>query len=344
MTPPGGRDTSTGTSSGALFVDHAVLQPLTARRSGPLKGRVRVPGDKSISLRSLIFGALAVGETRISGLLEGEDALDTAKAMAALGASGRAYRRGRLAHPRGRGRRPGGAPGPARFRQFRHRLPPDDGRGRRLPDRRDLRRRRQPAQAADAAHSRSAGADGRAHAGDRRGRPLAGEAAGRQRSDPDRIRGAGAVGAAQIGGAARRPRRARRDHGHRDGGDPRPYREDAGAFRRRRPGRAVRRARPPDHAHRPAGACRRAGGGAGRSIVGRVPAGRGADRAGLRDRARRRHAQSAAGRTADDAAGDGRGDRGAGPPQRGRRGRRRSARARVRRSAASTCRPSARRR
>jgi 3-phosphoshikimate 1-carboxyvinyltransferase len=68
-------------------VDHAVLQPLTARRSGPLKGRLRVPGDKSISLRSLIFGALAVGETRISGLLEGEDALDTAKVMAALGAT-----------------------------------------------------------------------------------------------------------------------------------------------------------------------------------------------------------------------------------------------------------------
>jgi 3-phosphoshikimate 1-carboxyvinyltransferase len=70
-----------------LFVDHAVLQPLSARRSGPLRGRVRVPGDKSISQRALIFGTLAVGETRISGLLEGEDALDTAKVMAALGAT-----------------------------------------------------------------------------------------------------------------------------------------------------------------------------------------------------------------------------------------------------------------
>jgi 3-phosphoshikimate 1-carboxyvinyltransferase len=48
---------------------------------------VRVPGDKSISHRALIFGALAVGETRISGLLEGEDVLNTGKAMAALGAS-----------------------------------------------------------------------------------------------------------------------------------------------------------------------------------------------------------------------------------------------------------------
>jgi 3-phosphoshikimate 1-carboxyvinyltransferase len=60
--------------------------PLTARRAGPLKGRVRVPGDKSISHRALILGALAVGETRITGLLEGADVLNTAKAVRALGA------------------------------------------------------------------------------------------------------------------------------------------------------------------------------------------------------------------------------------------------------------------
>jgi 3-phosphoshikimate 1-carboxyvinyltransferase len=60
--------------------------PLEARASGPLAGKVRVPGDKSISHRALILGALAVGETRISGLLEGEDVLNTAKAMQALGA------------------------------------------------------------------------------------------------------------------------------------------------------------------------------------------------------------------------------------------------------------------
>src|ERR1700744_1315643 len=60
--------------------------PLQARSSGPLTGRVRVPGDKSISHRALILGALAVGETRISGLLEGEDVLNTAKSMRALGA------------------------------------------------------------------------------------------------------------------------------------------------------------------------------------------------------------------------------------------------------------------
>lgn len=54
--------------------------------SGPLTGRIRVPGDKSISHRSIMFGALAVGETRVSGLLEGEDVMATAAAMRELGA------------------------------------------------------------------------------------------------------------------------------------------------------------------------------------------------------------------------------------------------------------------
>ncbi|MBR1138551.1 MULTISPECIES: 3-phosphoshikimate 1-carboxyvinyltransferase [Bradyrhizobium] len=60
--------------------------PLESRASGPLSGTLRVPGDKSISHRALILGALSVGETRISGLLEGEDVLNTAQAMRALGA------------------------------------------------------------------------------------------------------------------------------------------------------------------------------------------------------------------------------------------------------------------
>jgi 3-phosphoshikimate 1-carboxyvinyltransferase len=60
--------------------------PLESRSSGSLTGKVRVPGDKSISHRALILGALSVGETRISGLLEGEDVLNTAKSMQALGA------------------------------------------------------------------------------------------------------------------------------------------------------------------------------------------------------------------------------------------------------------------
>jgi len=53
---------------------------------GPLSGVAEVPGDKSISHRSLILGAMAVGETVVTGLLEGEDVLDTAKAMRAFGA------------------------------------------------------------------------------------------------------------------------------------------------------------------------------------------------------------------------------------------------------------------
>ncbi|ROU01113.1 3-phosphoshikimate 1-carboxyvinyltransferase [Histidinibacterium lentulum] len=61
-------------------------RPMTARRSGPLKGTAEVPGDKSVSHRALILGALAVGETRVTGLLEGEDVLDTARAMRAFGA------------------------------------------------------------------------------------------------------------------------------------------------------------------------------------------------------------------------------------------------------------------
>ena len=65
---------------------HGTAQPMTARKSGPLTGRAEVPGDKSISHRALIFGAMAVGETRITGLLEGQDVLDTARAMRAFGA------------------------------------------------------------------------------------------------------------------------------------------------------------------------------------------------------------------------------------------------------------------
>ncbi|MGQ0527360.1 MAG: 3-phosphoshikimate 1-carboxyvinyltransferase [Alphaproteobacteria bacterium] len=59
---------------------------LTSRKSKPLKGTCKVPGDKSISHRALMFGALTVGETIISGLLEGGDVLHTADAMRAFGA------------------------------------------------------------------------------------------------------------------------------------------------------------------------------------------------------------------------------------------------------------------
>jgi len=62
------------------------LQPLASGTAGALSGIARVPGDKSISHRSLMLGALAVGETEIHGLLEGEDVLRSAAAMRALGA------------------------------------------------------------------------------------------------------------------------------------------------------------------------------------------------------------------------------------------------------------------
>jgi 3-phosphoshikimate 1-carboxyvinyltransferase len=61
-------------------------RPLMARRSGPLRGEAVLPGDKSISHRALILGALTVGETRISGLLEADDVLNTAQAMRQFGA------------------------------------------------------------------------------------------------------------------------------------------------------------------------------------------------------------------------------------------------------------------
>ena len=73
---------------------HPTASPMTARSAGPLTGRLRVPGDKSISHRALILGALAVGKSRISGLLEGEDVLNTGKAMSALGARVERHRDG----------------------------------------------------------------------------------------------------------------------------------------------------------------------------------------------------------------------------------------------------------
>ena len=57
--------------------------PLVSRRASALKGRIRVPGDKSMSHRSLMFGAVAKGTTTVKGLLEAEDVVNTAKAMAA---------------------------------------------------------------------------------------------------------------------------------------------------------------------------------------------------------------------------------------------------------------------
>ncbi|MXP24893.1 3-phosphoshikimate 1-carboxyvinyltransferase [Altererythrobacter indicus] len=63
------------------------MQPRRFSPAGALKGTIRVPGDKSISHRSLMFGALAVGETTVTGLLEGEDVMATAAALRSMGAT-----------------------------------------------------------------------------------------------------------------------------------------------------------------------------------------------------------------------------------------------------------------
>ncbi len=66
---------------------HGAPIPMISHKCGPLSGEAHVPGDKSISHRSLILGALSVGRTEVFGLLEGQDVLDTAKAMRAFGAT-----------------------------------------------------------------------------------------------------------------------------------------------------------------------------------------------------------------------------------------------------------------
>ena len=273
---------------------HTEHQPLTARRSGPLQGRVRVPGDKSISHRALILGALAVGETRISGLLEGEDVLNTAKAVRALGRARRAHAaRANGACTASALRASPSPPAPLDFG--------NSGTGCRLMlgavagcpiaatfdgdaslRKRPMRRVLEPLERIGA--RTLASSDGRL--------PLT--LAGARDPIPIVYRAAGRVGAAQVGGAARRPCGAGRDGRHRSRGDARPHREDAGAFRRGCPGRAAWRTWPPHHACRAARTGAAADRGPGRSVIGGVSAGRGGDHAGLRCDPRRRDAQSVA--------------------------------------------------
>ena len=66
-------------------MSHSPARPLRSHRAKTFFGSARVPGDKSISHRALLFGALSTGRTRISGLLEGEDVLNTAKCVGLLG-------------------------------------------------------------------------------------------------------------------------------------------------------------------------------------------------------------------------------------------------------------------
>ncbi len=77
--------------------------PLIAHPNGKLSGNIKVPGDKSISHRALMIGALAVGQTRIRGLLDGEDVLATARALESMGVEILADRGGAVWRVSGRG-------------------------------------------------------------------------------------------------------------------------------------------------------------------------------------------------------------------------------------------------
>ncbi len=210
----------------------SAASPLSAKRARPLKGRVRPPGDKSISHRAFLFGLLTCGETKVEGLLEGDDVLGTGKACQALGAEIE-----RLAPGSWRIRGPGiGAlPPPRETLDFGN-----AGTGCRLM------------MGVVGGHGITATFDGDASL---RKRPM------RRILDPLRLMGAqvlseaeggrcpivlkgardpapieyrtpGRLGADQIGRPARGPQRARRNHRDRGSSLARPYREDARPFRR----------------------------------------------------------------------------------------------------------------
>ena len=147
-------------------------RPATARRSHALTGTIRIPGDKSISHRSFMFGGLASGETRITGLLEGEDVMRTGDAMKAMGA--KIEKRGRrMDHPGRRQWLLAGTDGATRFRQCRDRVSPHHGPCRHLRHGDDFRRRCLAVEPADGARTRPAARNGRAGCQGRSRRPHA---------------------------------------------------------------------------------------------------------------------------------------------------------------------------
>ena len=253
---------------------HARPRPtddLPPRRRPRCPAASRVPGDKSISHRALMFGALAVGETRITGLLEGEDVLRTAAAMRALGAE---VIREDAAAP---GAWPAAASAAWPSRQTCSTwATPAPPRGCCAASWRAIRpvrgddRRRQPAPAADAPGDRPA---------DRlrrpllraRGRPAAAGGRGRARRAAAGLPRAGALGPGEVGGAAGRPERPRHHPRRGTGSRPATTRENM----LRHFGATVqvrgRRRRPRHPAARPAGAARRRRGGAGRPVLRRLP-------------------------------------------------------------------------
>ena len=158
---------------------HAATLPSAAARS---EGACARRATSRSRIAHFCSACSTRGVTRIEGLLEGDDVLRTGEACQALGAPrtpgpGRWRSRGRARLAARAARRP-------RLRQRRHRLAADDGRRRRPSDHRDVRRRRLAAQAADAAHPRSAEAHGRTDPSRGRGRPLPDHAAGRRRPAP----------------------------------------------------------------------------------------------------------------------------------------------------------------
>ena len=232
-----------------------------------------------------------------------------------------------MADPGHRQRRAAGARGAARFRQCRHRLAADHGPGRRLRHGNHVHRRCVAVEAADGPRARPAARDGRADAQGGKRRPHADHHARPEIDRADFLSRADGLGAGEIGGAAGRPEHAGRHHGHRAGDDARPHRKDAEGLRRQCRGRDRSRRRAAYQHRRPGQAHRPDHRGAGRPVVGRLPAGRGADRAGLGHHHRERADEPDPHRAVADAAGNGRTDRSPQSAQCRRRGCRRPARA-----------------
>ena len=184
---------------------HAFAKPLSALPSGPLRGRVTVPGDKSISHRSLMLGALAIGETR------DRRAARIRRRHGDRRRHARLRREGRARAATGSGACTGSARAGCSSRRasidfgnagtgvrlaHRHR--------RRACLRHHLRRRRLAVAPADGARARAAARDGRG--GDRAlRRPAAADDPRRRPDGADRLSRAGALGAGEVGRAARRP-------------------------------------------------------------------------------------------------------------------------------------------
>ena len=208
------------------------FSPFCAQASRALSGRVRVPGDKSISHRALMLGALATGRTTIAGLLEGEDVLNTAKALAGHGlpgaqggaTRGRCWAAASAASAEPDGDIDFGNSGTG-MRLMMGLVAGHDMRVRFVGDaslsRRPMGRVLKPLT--------QMGLEVEEPGRDRL--PLA--VRGTRRPAADRVCAAGRLGADQVGRAAGRAARGRRHHRGRGAGDPRPHRAHAAPLRGR---------------------------------------------------------------------------------------------------------------